>query len=467
MSLYGSGRAEGIVAALGIACFVGLVYALGAWQVESLAQIDWGTTGISALAPATGGLLCYRFLRATGRSRYAAFLVGTMYALSPWFVSVAAMPREQIAAALAPLALEAAFRISRPTKRWLWLPLLAPCLCLPFVAGMTVVGGITAMLSFANLAYALRLEERDGRRRLAWQLGSTVALATIAATSFVLLDPFASALHQSVTPLPAEVLAAHRASNLGLDTAALLRLPGPALLLFAALGILRRQRHADIPSWLLLGALGALPATAATLFDPRWFGLDHLPVPVALQSASFWLTLLACAVLGAAGLDDFLELPLRRRTALPWLLAFAVTGAPLIPAFGSQAPGQEWPLTAIFLVFALLLPTWRRIGILRFKNVLTVVALLAVAVPALQVLPTGPGAAIPSMPFAETAVQSWQRDFDVLRGRPWYHYAGLLSVLAVVSIWLLSASLRRRRASRTPSKPHKAIAKNAAPANRS
>lgn len=467
MSLYGSGRAEGVVAAIGIACFVAVVFALGSWQVTAFGQIDWTTTAINALAPATGGLLCYRFLRASGRSRYAAFLVGTMYALSPWFVSMAVMPKEQVAAALAPLALEATYRLSRPSQRWLWLPMLAPCLALPFVAGLTVVGGITAVLAFAGLAYALRCEERDGRKRLLWQLAGAVALAATAAASFVLIDPFAGALFQSVTPLPAEVLAAHRASHLGLDTAALLRLPGPVLLLFAALGILRRQRHADIFTWLALGALGALPAFAATLFDPKWFGLDQLPIPVAVQSAAFWLTLLACAMLGAAGLDDFLELPLRRRTALPWLLAFAVAGAPLILAFGSHAPRQEWPLTATFLVFALLLPTWRRIGILRFKNVLTVVALLAVAVPVLQVLPTGPGAALPAMPFAETALQSYVRDLQILSGRPWWHYAGLLSVLASTSIWLLSASLRRRNASMIPIKPHRAMAKKAPPAKRS
>ncbi len=467
MSLYGSGRTEGAFAATGIAALVALVFLLGSWQVEPLSRIDWSATAIAAAVPALGGLLFYRFLRAQGRSRYAAFLTGAMYALSPWFVSLAAMPREQVAAALAPLALEAGFRLSRPSQRSLWLPLAPLCFAAPFLAGTSVIAGIATVLVVATLAHALRLEERDGRRALARRLAVVAALAALAAGSLAWIDPFAGALHQGIEPLPAEVLAAHRASDLGLDTAAVLRLPGPVLLLFVALGILRRQRHASIPTWIGLGALGALPAMANAWVDPQWFGLDRLPLPTIVPGASFWLTLLACAVLGAAGLDDFLELPLRRRSALPWMLAFAVTCAPLIPAFGSHAPTQEWPLTATFLVFALLLPTWRRIGILRFKAVLSAVALLALAVPALQVLPAGPGAAIPALPFAETALHSWARDLDVLRGRPAWHYSGLASAAAVSLLWILSASLRRWRASRTPTTPQSAIARKAPAPTRS
>src|SRR5690606_15814818 len=164
---------------------------------------------ISAIAPATGGLLCFRFLRAYGRSRYASFLVATMYALSPWFVSVAVMPREQVAAALAPLALEASYRVSRPSQRWLWMPALPGCLSLPFIAGVTVVGVIAALLAFANLGYAMRCEERDNRKRFAVRLCGTLLLAATAAISLVWIDPFTGALFQSIEPLPAEVLAAH------------------------------------------------------------------------------------------------------------------------------------------------------------------------------------------------------------------------------------------------------------------
>ena len=43
-----------------------------------------------ALLPALGGVLCYRFLRAQGRSRYAGFLAGMAYGVSPWLLAMAA-----------------------------------------------------------------------------------------------------------------------------------------------------------------------------------------------------------------------------------------------------------------------------------------------------------------------------------------------------------------------------------------
>src|SRR5690606_22783680 len=147
----------------------------------------------------------------------------------------------------------------------------------------------------------------------------------------------------------------------GLDGAALLRLPGPVLLLFALLGILRRQRHAALLPWLTVAVLGAVPTFAIALLPLDNVLLSSWPPIVMLPAAAWWYTLPAITVLGAAGLGDVLGLPPPRRTALPWLRAFAVAGAPLVPAFCSRVPEQEWPLTATFLLLAVLLPTWRRI----------------------------------------------------------------------------------------------------------
>ena len=79
MSLYGTGRSEGIGATFLIAAIVLVVQLVGAWARPQ-------TTDLELLAricvPALGGALCYRFLRAQGRSRYAGFLVGIAYGLS-------------------------------------------------------------------------------------------------------------------------------------------------------------------------------------------------------------------------------------------------------------------------------------------------------------------------------------------------------------------------------------------------
>ena len=68
----------------------------------------------------------------------------------------------------------------------------------------------------------------------------------------------------------------------------------------------RRQRHVDTSMWLGVAAVGALPAIASGVgflaTSLPW--LHELPM---LPAAGFWATLIALAVLGAAGLDDFLD----------------------------------------------------------------------------------------------------------------------------------------------------------------
>ena len=138
MSLYGSGRREGIGSVLLIAALVLSVTTLGRLFGEGLA-IDLAAASRQAIVPATAGALFYRVLRAQGRSRYAAFLTGIAYAISPWLLSLAGAGREHLAAALAPLALEAASRCDRPSTRAAWLPWTGACLAAPFLAGSTPV----------------------------------------------------------------------------------------------------------------------------------------------------------------------------------------------------------------------------------------------------------------------------------------------------------------------------------------
>lgn len=459
MSLYGTGRAEGIGTAALIVTITTLVHCLGALQAHGLGGFDAANALGSAAVPALGGVLCYRFLRAQGRSRFASFLAAAAYALSPWTCAVAAAPREQLAAALAPFALEAMARCGRPDQRGRWLPWTGLAIAAPFAAGPAVVPLLSTGLAFGLSVQAVQQCDLGDRRRAGRGLAGAAVLAAVAAWSLLAIDPLGPVLGPAVSPRPATVLTAHRELGTGIDLAALLRLAGPVLLMFATLGVLRHQRHAGILRWGSVVVLGGAPTLLAAALGAPANGL-----PALAATAGWWWSLLGITVLGAAGLDDFLDLPLRRRTALPWLLSFAVAGAPLLP-LGAVAPAREWPLTATVLLLALLLPTWRRVGILRFKNVLATATLLALAVPALQVLPAAPPVPPPAAPAGETAAPP--DCLEALAARPLWHYSGLGVVLLVSAAAAWSAFRRSTRARPTPAAAKAAIRKKAKPPQRS
>ncbi len=462
MSLYGSGRSEGIGAVCLIALLVVVVHCLGSAQVFGL-DTDLVTASWSALVPALAGVLCYRFLRAQGRSRYAAFLAGLAYAWSPWLVSMAIAPREQVALALAPLALEAVCRCDRPSARSTWLPWTGFCIGAPFLAGASVVAGFAAALAVTSLVHTVTCGDRDDERPPARGILLAAVCGAVCAGSLAWLDALSPWLGQPTTTLPGEVLYAYRPGRNGLDVAAILRVPGPVLLLFAGLGCMRQQRHVSTCAWLTVAFGGTVPTLFCLLpwTPPDWSDAAH-SMPMLLL-ASWWLVLFGITVLGAAGLDDFLDLPMRRRTALAWLLAIAVAVSPLVPAFGACVPELEWPLTATFLLFAVLLPTWRRLGILRFKNVLAIAAVMALAIPLLQVLPIAP-TTIHAAPAGESSPPA---AWTYLATRPLVPSVVLSAVLALSCGWALSCWRRRIHARPAPSAARAAIKKKARPAKRS
>lgn len=457
MSLYGTGRGEGVSAAVLASALVLMVRGLDVW----LGDEDLLPGMQPAWMCALGAALCYRFLRAQSRSRYAAFLVCLAYGLSPWLLAMHISPREQLAAALAPLALEAACRVDRPTHRSQWLPWAWAGIAAPFVAGLTVVGMLAGMLCAALVARTFLCGDRDDERPLVRGVVVLGVLAVLAACNLAWLDPLASWLPPADVVSPAFVLSAHRPYEPGFDVAAVLRVPGPVLLTLALLGVLRRQRHVDTTLWIAIAVAGGLPTLFAAVpwllaAAPTWASHPMLP------AGAWWLTLLAIGVLGAAGLDDFLDLPLRRRTALPWLLALAVLGAPWLPVCGARVPEVEWPLTATFVALALMLPAWRQLGILRFKNWLAAMALVALAIPMLQVYAEPPYG--PPAPLGEVAPRA-PGIFDALAAHPVWHYAGLLAAL-VGGCVLALARRRTLSASKAPSPANAAIVKKAKPSKR-
>jgi hypothetical protein len=463
VSLYGTGRGEGITAALLIAAIVVAVRALGCW----LANAPIGEDELQAAAlPALGGLLCYRFLRAQGRSRYGAFLAGAAYGLAPWLTAIAPDPREQLAAVLAPLALEAACHCDRPNRRDAWLPRAWLCFAAPLTAGVTVVGIVASALALAVLVRTVLCGDRDDERPPARGIALAVAASVLAAVNIAWIDPFAPWVGDTGPIATERVLSAHRPAEPGIDLPALLRVPGPALLSLAVLGLMRRQRHVRARTWCAFAVLGALPTLAATVPVLRG-ALATWADPAVVAAGSWWLTLIAITVLAAAGLDDFLELPLRRRRALPWLLAAAVAGAPLLPALGARVPEREWPLTATLVAMPLLLSVWRRLGFLRFKNWLAAVVLLTLSIPLLQVEPVPPRlpSVPPGAPIGEIALPlapAWNAPW---RG-PWWRYVGLCGAAVIGCVLAASAWRRSRHASTRPTAANAAIVRKARPSQR-
>jgi hypothetical protein len=462
LSLYGTGRAEGFAAATLVATLVLATRVLGIWLGD---ESPWLAALMPAWLPALGGMLAYRFLRAQGRSRYAAFLVGAAYGLSPWLLAMHCDVREQLAAALAPLALEAACRLDRPSQRARWAPWAWVCFAAPFAAGPTVVGTLAAALCGAAIVRTLTCGSREDDQPAVRSLVVTALLGALAAANLAWLDVLGPWLSNQAVPAAGAILGAHRPEAPGFDAAALLRVPGALLLTFAVLGVLRRQRHVDTSVWLTIAIVGALPTLVAAFpglgkAAPTW--ASH----AALPATAWWLSLLGVAVLAAAGLDDFLDLPLRRRTALPWLLAIAVAAAPWLPAFASRVPEREWPLTATFVALPVVLVTWRRLGILRFKNWLAAVALVALAIPPLQLRTLAPMASVPPpAPLGEVARPA--SPWAALQARPLWHYAGVSVALLGGCLLAASALRRSRHASPKPTSANAAIVKKARPSQRS
>ena len=117
MSLYGTGRREGITTTVSLVAIVMVVHVAARAMTAGTAAVELPDALWPAALPALASITFYRFLRSLHHSRYAAFVASAAYALSPWLTAIDVLPREQLAAALAPLALEATCRSVRPQQR--------------------------------------------------------------------------------------------------------------------------------------------------------------------------------------------------------------------------------------------------------------------------------------------------------------------------------------------------------------
>ena len=420
MSLFGTGRKEGIVSVCLIGILTAAAHLAAALRHDALSE----AAIVTMLAGGVGGMLTYRFLRAQGRSRYAGFLGGIAYGMSPLFAGLVDCPREQLAAAVAPLALEAVSHCDRASHRRTWMPWLGLCLALPFVLGVTVVATLAITLAVAMLTLTIvrngRGEERVPLRKslLALLIGCS------AIANLVWLDPLAGWLGNQAPVALQNVLSGEATPMV------IVRVVGPFLVWFALLGILRRQRHVTTSLWLMIAMVGAMPTIVLTI--PGFSAsMPEIFTAWAVPAMSWWLSVLAITVMGAAGLDDWLDQPQRRRGAHLWLLLATLFLAPALPlACASIDPIQLATVLGTFAVLALATVCWRQLGVLRFKNMLSIVALVAFAVPV--VLQTRPEQVL-AQPHGETAVRSWQRVVELLSAEAIAHFAGLMAaVLAAV-----------------------------------
>jgi hypothetical protein len=366
---------------------------------------------LPALAAAHAALACalaFRFLRAQGRSRYAAFVTGAAYGLGAQVGALTGNLAEFAALAWAPLPIEVFLLYARSEGRWLFGALLAPALALPFYTGGTVTAGCAATLvAFWMLRQAAH--ERHRRGSYCRVAAATVGVLVLLTAPVWLCQADAPGSPPPPPPLP----------DVG---AALQRVAGPLLAFLVLLGLARRQRHTPAERWLPI-AVGSIGFAVLLPFVPSPFAG---PAPWhETPTALWWPVHLSLVLLAASGLDDFLDGPLRKRAATAWLLVSCTMIGPLCFLLGAE--GRRFHLeAAVLLALAALFTCWRWLGILRFKTVLAAAAIVWLAAATLQeqakatrapqpvvLMPGATRNRVPATPGPETAAPP--RAFDRAR----------------------------------------------------
>ena len=442
MSIFGSGRREGILTVLGLAAFALSVHGLGAafgladgfegdlalargmeaahqvaldggmplWDPAGAGAPLWASGAemmyppwwllgrghdafwlpvLAALHAAIACALAFRFLRVQGCSRYASFVCGAAYGLSAHTGRLSGSLPELAALAWAPLVLELLLRVVRGERQRHLAPLLGPAIAWMFCTGGVATGlTVLAVAIVWYLGWSLRERHRLGSLLVtgAVSLGIAVALLAPMWLGAIELPRVPSDTHPRVDALLNARLVC-----------------GPLLLFFAMLGAMRRQRGAPTMRWLALAGLGAAAAIA----------LPFAPSPLHGEApwqrtpdALWWPVHFALVLLASNGLDDFLDMPVRRRAATVWTLVFAVMVAPAGFVLGEHG---AWLRVegAVMLALASLFLLWRSLGILRFKTVVAAAALVWLSVATLREHASAGRAPYPAPTLAKMQPHPW------------------------------------------------------------
>lgn len=419
MTIFGSGRREGILTVLGLAAFALSVHALGAafglaegvegdlalargmeaahrvaregglplWDPAGAGAPLWARgaemlyppwwllgrghdafwlPALAAIHAAIACALAFRLLRAQGCSRYASFVCAAAYGLGAHTGRMSGSLPELAALAWAPLVLEILLRVVRGERQKHLTPLLGPSIAWMFcTGGIATASSVLAVAVVWHVGWAWR-----ERHRTLSLLGSGFVSLCVAAA--LLAPMWLGAIELPITA-PATPQRVDLMSNARLVC-------GPLLLFFAFLGAMRRQRGAPTVRWVALALAGAAVAIA----------LPFVPSPLRGEApwqrtpdALWWPVHFALVLLACNGLDDFLDMPLRRRAATVWTLVLAVVVAPVGFVLGEHG---TWLRVegAVVLALALLFLAWRTLGILRFKTVVAAAALAWLAVATLR-----------------------------------------------------------------------------------
>jgi hypothetical protein len=366
-------------------------------------------------------LFMYRFLRVLPLSRYVAFIGGGGYGMG-WFLTTQ-MDRlpEAAAAALLPLALEMTWRLLVSHQRELVAALLALAVALMFLTGGVVTAAFGTLLCAALFTASLGALAGSDRRR-AYRTITVATLLAILLTAPQWLDamqhrgeladapPQASHLQlggflnafapTALGGLRGEGPDALKAINPDADPLELVLYPGALPLCLLLLGLFRPKRTYHGLFWVLAGGTGLLLAMDSPIVDlfSRLTGWG-----AGLPGASLVLTHVAFVVLSSLVLEGFFDAPARRDFAVPltaglvgaFVLGVAVFGfiwptpglgiLKLLGADGVQtelAAGLHHMRRQLLVTAGILAMTgglflaWRRLGILRFKAALAVIAFI-------------------------------------------------------------------------------------------
>ncbi len=366
-------------------------------------------------------LLMYRFIRVQPCSRYVAFLGGGLWSLGWFFHAQLDRLPEAAACAWFPLALESAWRLTRPgSRRGATAGLAVALAAMAMTGGFAVTGVGLLALVLMTLWNLWRLGQSDRLASLrSLVLGAAIALL-LSAPAWLDLLQFATVLQASdpgSAPIPlaaslgvlsptllsADLLAQVQPDRPSPDSLAVALFPGTAALLFAVMGFVRPSPAQPRWPWLALAGLGLLLAVdapgAGTL-------RDLTGLATARPGASLLLLHIGLLVLACNGLNAFLDAPYRRPVAIPLLATVCVLGAGTAAGAILLQPGPSgsavlcWmgdldagamtaaaevarrallPTTCVLLLLGLMFLVWRRMGVLRFKLALAIVVLAEVA----------------------------------------------------------------------------------------